>query len=149
VVVKDATVGVVEKVGLPTPGAITVVAIDIVTAALLARARPFRVPPASVIAVTARILPAQFPPVWAVNTAELPTTQTTFAAVAPLIRLNVVVPVSTFKADVTWKTNTGFERPAPSRVMTPPVKCRVLVALPTKPGPPLYPVGVAVKVVVA
>src|SRR3984957_18629202 len=95
------------------------------TPPVLASRRPVTVAVESAeIDVEARTLPTNSDPVSMV--AELPTSQKTSQAVAPLMRLkSVAVTEPTVSAEGTWKTKTGSVRFSPSSVIGPALTRRL------------------------
>jgi len=87
-----------------------------VTDPFLARARPLRVPPLSVILVKAIIFPAKLLPVCMV--ADEPTCQNTLQGEAPPER-TTLAPVAVVRVLPIWKIQTSVELPVPLRVRVP------------------------------
>jgi len=84
-----------------------------VTEPFLASARPFRVPPSSVMLIKAMIFPAKLLPVWMV--AEVPTCQNTLQGDAPPVKATVA-PVAVVRVLPIWKIHTSVELPVNVRV---------------------------------
>jgi len=84
-----------------------------VTDPFLARARPVRVPPFSVMLVNAMMVPAKLLPVCMV--AEVPTCQKTLQGEAPPAKATVA-PVAVVRVLPIWKIHTSVELPVNVRV---------------------------------
>src|ERR1700735_4119191 len=111
-----------------------IVLVSRVTAPLRASARPsIVVPVVTVIDVRARMLP------WRVelvpSVAELPTTQKTFDAWAPLMR-DTLLADAVMRVEAAWKMKTALGLPWASRVRVP--------VIPNVPAAELYTPGVTV-----
>ena len=85
----------------------------IVTVPFLARARPVRVPPFSVMLASAMIFPAKLVPVWMV--AEEPTCQNTLQGDAPPAK-TTLAPVAVVKVLPIWNIHTSVELPVSVKV---------------------------------
>jgi len=86
------------------------------TAPFLASARPFRMPPSSVMLVKAIITPAKVLPVC--MTAEEPTCQNKLQGDAPPIKATVA-PVAVVRVLPIWKIHRSLGLPVPLRVRVP------------------------------
>jgi hypothetical protein len=88
----------------------------IVTAPFLASARPFRVPPLSVILVSARIVPPKV--LFVPMVADMPICQNTLHGDAPLIK-DTVELVAVVRELPIWKIHCALGSPPPSSVRLP------------------------------
>lgn len=131
----DVLGGGVVGIAVDAVGVMMVAAV-MVTAAFLAKARPFTTDDAPiVIAVCARMVPSN--EVFAESVAELPICQKTLCACVPLTS-KTKAPKAVLSVVAAWKMNTAFGRFWPSRVMF-PVICRSPAAVLITPGTTVVP----------